>query len=75
MDQDGRDLNRPATDWSESSANIASEQTPAGAPGAGRSGETAAGRLVPKLGLAQGLALDGWRLLAMTITQLALIGF
>jgi len=67
----GRDLNCPATDWSESSGNIASEQTPAEAPGA----ETAAGRLVSKLRLAQELALDGWRLLAMTVTQLTLIGF
>lgn len=40
-----------------------------------RSGDTAAGRLDPKLGLAQELALDGWRLSSITITQLALARF
>lgn len=40
-----------------------------------RPGETAAGRLVSKLELAQGLVLDGWGLPSMTIAKLTLTGW
>lgn len=74
--RDGRDLNCHRTNWPQSSdmklhqsGHLLRDQVQM------RPGETAAGRLVPKLGLAQGLALDGWGLPPTTVTQLTLIGF
>lgn len=70
----GRDLNHPGTEWSQNSG-IMSQSSHLLWPQQRKSGETTTGRLVLKLGLAQRLALYGWRLPSMTIAQLTLIGF
>lgn len=73
--RDGRDLNYHGTDWPQSACiKLHQSRHVLRLQVHGRSRETAAGRLVPKLEFAQGLALDGW-LPSVTVTQLTLIGF
>lgn len=74
--RNGRDVNCHRTNWPQSSNIKLHQSRHLLRPRVHmRPGETAAGRLVSKLGLAQGLVLDGWGLPSMTIAQLTLIGW